>query len=357
MGVLEQMKEELALFGSGPSLEEMPRRTLRDKGLDGPSAAHRIEELHTPFNYAFLSCTTGSSALPGIVGVTPQELPDRIAAGRLALERAGLRRGDRLLISYPPLVSVFPREALDESGIAFSLIPRPSRDALLAALGTERPRAVLGESRFLRAALVDAGRLGVLDELPRGLIVIAAGSPMDGELAAEAARIPGAVVHDLYGCQEFGWLCLDGLPLRGDITLWDGGGTDARSQLLVGGLPTGDCFLTRTERDGTRRVLTATRLRAETETELTVTASRAADPVTVRRAARGILRCKARIVRVSPSLRCGAPETELLVSGPGGGEPLTLRGPEKTAMFDALLEAQMRYQREARADPVWNKPC
>ena len=356
MGVLEQMKEELLAFGSGPTLAEMPRRTLADKGLDGPSAAHRVEELHTPFNYAYLSCTTGSSALQNLVGVTPQELPARIAAGSCALERAGLRRGDRLLITYPPLVSVFSREALDASGIAFSFIPRPSRDALLAALGTERPRAVLGESRFLRAALVDAGRLGVLDELPRGLILIAAGSPMDGELAAEAARIPGAVVHDLYGCQEFGWLCLDGLPLRADLTLWDGGAADGRVHLLVGGLPTGDRFLTKTERGGTRRVLTPTRLRAETEPEITVTASRAADPVTVRRAARGILRCKAKIVRVSPSLRCGAPETELLVSQPGGAR-LTLRGPEKTAMFDALLEAQMCYQREARTDPVWNKPC
>lgn len=35
-----------------PSLQEMPRRTLEDKGIAGPTAAHVIEEIHTPLNGA-----------------------------------------------------------------------------------------------------------------------------------------------------------------------------------------------------------------------------------------------------------------------------------------------------------------
>ena len=33
-----------------PTLAEMPRRTLSDKGIAGPTAAHVIEEIHTPLN-------------------------------------------------------------------------------------------------------------------------------------------------------------------------------------------------------------------------------------------------------------------------------------------------------------------
>ena len=357
MGLLSQLQEELREFGSGPTLEEMPRCTLKDKGLDGPTAAHRIEEIHTPYNYAYLTCTTGSSAFQNLVGVTRQELPARIAAGKTALERAGLKPGDTLLITYPPLVSVFSREALDGFGVRVEFILRPSRDALLAALGSLKPAAVLGESSFLRAALVDAGRLGVLGELPENLILIAAGSPLDPELKTEAERIPGARVHDLYGCQEFGWLCLDGAPLREDVVLFDTGRADGRLCLLAGGLPTGDCFLTRERPDGSCVILTPTRRRAAQEPEVTVLASTAADPETVRRTARTILRGKAKIVRVSPDVHCRADATELLVTAPDTGAELRLQGPEKTALFDALLAAQMAYQREARTDPVWNKPC
>lgn len=357
MGLLTQMQEELADFGSGPTLSEMPRRTLADKLLDGPTAAHRIEEIHTPYNYAYITCTTGSSAFQNLVGVTPQELPARREAGKNALEKAGLRPGDCLLITYPPLVSVFSCGALDEFGLQVRFILRPSRDALLAALGTYRPAAVLGESSFLRAALVDAGRLGVTGELPENLILLAAGSPLDPELESEAARLRGARVHDLYGCQEFGWLCLDGEPLREDITLWDAGLADGSVLLLAGGLPTGDCFQVKRLPDGSMRILTPTRRRAMQEPEVSVLASTAADPETVRRAARSILRCKAKIVRVADTLRCRESATELLLSLPGVENTLNLRGPAATGLFDELLEAQKAYQREARADPVWNKPC
>ena len=68
-----------------PTLTEMPRRTLSDKGIAGPTAAHVIEEIHTPLNLALVTFTTGSSAFQNIVGVTQNELPLRIAAGRRVL--------------------------------------------------------------------------------------------------------------------------------------------------------------------------------------------------------------------------------------------------------------------------------
>ena len=63
-----------------PTLAEMPRRTLSDKGIAGPTAAHVIEEIHTPLNLALVTFTTGSSAFQNIVGVTQNELLLRSAA-------------------------------------------------------------------------------------------------------------------------------------------------------------------------------------------------------------------------------------------------------------------------------------
>jgi hypothetical protein len=45
-----------------------------DKGIAGPTAAHVIEEIHTPLNLALVTFTTGSSAFQNIVGVTQNEL-------------------------------------------------------------------------------------------------------------------------------------------------------------------------------------------------------------------------------------------------------------------------------------------
>ena len=352
---LKELGQHLLSFGSGPTLEEMPRSTLADKGLDGPTAAHRVEEIHAPFNYAYLTCTTGSSAFQNLVGVTWQELEAREAAGREALSRLGLDRGSKLLITYPPLVSVFSKRALDQAGIEVHFIPRPSRDALLVTLAGEQPHAVLGESTFLRAALVDAGRLGVLGQMPQQLTIIAAGSSMDPQLVEEATKLSGASVHDLYGCQEFGWLCLDGIPLRQDITLWDANLPDSRRLLLVGGLPTGDCFHTKTGLDGTTEVLTPTCQRIPVEPEVHILASTAEDLETVSRAARTILRIKAKILRVDEHCQCKAERTHLRVTIPGGGPSLEIIGPEKTRLFDDLLEAQRTYQRKQKTDPVWNK--
>ena len=356
MDQLDAMREMIRSFGSGPLLEEMPRNTLADKGIAGPTAAHRIEEIHTPLNFAYLTCTPGSSSFQNLVGITQAELPARVEAGKRALEMAGLKRGDTMVVTYPPLVNVFSRQALEEWGIQVRFICRPSRDALLVELCTPPVEAVLGESSFLRAALVDARRLGLWDRLPQNLKVIAAGTPLDPELSDTLAPLPGAVLHDLYGCQEFGWLVMDGVSLREDITLWDSDRPDGRRHLLVGGLPTGDCFLmgkNPLNPEGT--VLTQTGRRSQQEPEVTILSTTLADPGTAARVARSILRIKAKIVRISPQLQCGQPETVLEVGLPGQNDHLCLRGSVVTKAFDDLAEAQKQYQRQAKNDPVWSK--
>ena len=63
---MNSLLQEISLlvedFGSAPKLEEMPKRTLADKGIAGPTAAHVIEDVHTPLNLAYLTFTTGTSA-------------------------------------------------------------------------------------------------------------------------------------------------------------------------------------------------------------------------------------------------------------------------------------------------------
>ena len=117
MEPLAELRRTLLEYGTGPLLSEMPRRTLADKGIAGPTAAHYIEELHTPLNLAYVTFTTGTSAFQTPVGVTWQELPARSAAGIRALEWCGVPRGETLLVTYPPLVNVFSRNALEQAGV------------------------------------------------------------------------------------------------------------------------------------------------------------------------------------------------------------------------------------------------
>ena len=128
---MNSLLQEISLlvedFGSAPKLEEMPKRTLADKGIAGPTAAHVIEDVHTPLNLAYLTFTTGTSAFQNIVGVTYAELPARIRASVRILERAGLKRGDKLLVTYPPLVNVFSGQALKDFGLKWSFLVRSSR--------------------------------------------------------------------------------------------------------------------------------------------------------------------------------------------------------------------------------------
>lgn len=136
-----------------PTLAEMPRRTLSDKGIAGPTAAHVIEEIHTPLNLALVTFTTGSSAFQNIVGVTQNELLLRSAAGKRVLAECGVTAGQHMVVTYAPLVNVFTRQALDESGLHWSFLSRSCRDALLIALCRQQPDVVVGESSFLRATL------------------------------------------------------------------------------------------------------------------------------------------------------------------------------------------------------------
>lgn len=350
-----ELGKALLEYGAGPLLSEMPRRTLADKQIAGPTAAHVIEELHTPLNLAYVTFTTGTSAFQTPVGVTWQELPSRAAAGVRALERCGVPKGAELLVTYPPLVNVFSRRALDLHGVTARFIIRPSRDALLAAL-CSGARYVIGESAFLRATLRDARRLGLRQELPEGLVLIAAGTSLDPELMEEAARLPGAKVHDLYGCQEFGWLVLDGIPLREDLSFCPDPADGAYRHLVAGGLPTGDCFSMGAHLcDPRGSICTYTKRRTPVELETTLLAGSVSSRETALRTARTILRIKSRIVRVSPEYVCGAPQTKLSVGPPGGPAMLELEGPDSTLLLDELTQAQVQYQRQAKTDPVWRK--
>lgn len=346
-----------------PSLEEMPRRTLADKGIAGPTAAHVIEEVHAPLNLALLTFTTGSSAFQNIVGVTYSELPLRVAAGKRALAESDVTAGQLVLMTYAPLVNVFTRQALDESHLHWSFLSRSCRDALLIALCRQQPDVVVGESSFLRATLEQALKMGLIAHLPKTLTLITAGTPLDAELVSLAASL-GYKLHDLYGCQEFGWLALDGVPLRDDITLVaTPQGGDWR-EIIVGGLPTGDSFpLTASghlcNRQG--QIQTWKRRRTTPEFDMVVMATTAQHREIVEHTARTILRIKGRICRVAPRLQTGAAATHIrlwpvtLPDETPACKPIDIVGPQATAQFDALLEAQRMLQQQAKNDLAWSK--
>jgi hypothetical protein len=351
---INDLAEYVSNFQGAPTVDAMPRRTLSDKGIYGPTSAHIIEEVHTPLNLAYVTFTTGTSAFQNIVGVTWDEIPGRVEASARALKASGLKKGDTLLVSYPPLVNVFSKEALEEYGINWFFPDVSSRDALLLSLAQKRPDAVIGESSFLRACLEDARRLEITGELPEGLIIIAAGTPLDGALRETAAMTLRGKVHDLYGCQEFGWLALDGVPLRDDISLMEA--ENNFFDLIVGGLPSGDSFpLAGTGHccNPEGKILTYLRKRSTPEIEVTVLETTATAAETVQCLARTILRIKARIVRIAPGLTVGAEQTVLSL---GSTErPHIIKSREKTELFDTLLKSQLEYQRQSKTDPAWIK--
>lgn len=362
---LSELEFLVSSVKSAPLLEEMPTRRLVEKGIDGPTAAHVIEEIHTPLNFAYLSFTTGSSAFQNIVGVTYPELAERIEASRRAMRMCGIGAGQHMLVTYAPLVNVFCSAALKELGIEWSFLARSSRDALLLALCKKKPEVLLGESSFLRVTLSQAIELGLQAELPEKLCIITAGTPLDLDLLPLAQKL-GYEVHDLYGCQEFGWLTLDGIPLRDDIRLISSpAGADFR-EVAVGGLPMGDSFPYSDEGhicnpDG--HVLTYKRRRTHPEYEVVVKATTRGSRELIERTARTILRIKSRIVKVSKDLRLSAEENELhLVPSIVSGEedhcqnnPVIIKGSEATRMFDRMVEAQSALQLSAKTDPTWIK--
>lgn len=361
---LDELAELVESFGTAPTLSDMPRRTLADKGIAGPTAAHVIEEAHVPLNLAYVTFTTGSTSFQNIVGVTYQEIESRIAASRKAFERAGLERGTHALITYAPLANVFPAKAFADYGLTWEFLRRSSRDALILALCRGKHAMVVGESSFLRATLVDAASLGYTDLIPRDIVVFCAGTPLDLELLPEAGKY-GWKVHDLYGCQEFGWLALDGVPLRDDLSLAPSPLGGQYREIVVGGLPLADsCPYAESGHvcNPAGKIITYRRERTNPEYEMHVAATTFSNPTTVERTARTILRIKGRVVKIRPDLALGAPATVLhLVSGApviDGKVPvpaMILEGPEKTRFFDIMVQAQRDLQDNAKTDPTWTK--
>ncbi|MCW2307160.1 acyl carrier protein [Rhodobium gokarnense] len=360
---LKALEDAQDLFTGMPTLAEMPRRSLGDKGIAGPTAAHVIEEIHTPFNLAYLTFTTGSSAFQNIVGVTHAELPGRADVTRAVFKRLDCEGGTRMLVTYPPLVNVFSAQALTASEVEWTFLERSSRDALIIAACNRNPDIILGESSFLRASLEQAVSLGLKEEMPRYCVLLVAGTPLDEELLPIADAF-GYKVHDLYGCQEFGWLTLDGVPLRDDITMVPSPLGEPYQELVVGGLPMGDSFVVSPSghvcnRDG--HIITYRRERTHPEYEVFVTATPMSTGSTVDKASRTILRTKSRVVKVSPQLQTGAPATRLeLVPGivdPNADvvPPIVIEGPQSTRLFDVLVQAQVEVQRSAKTDPTWIK--
>ena len=360
MDIAEELVKLVREEGMGPLFSEMPRMTLEDKGIAGPTAAHRIEEVHTPLDLAYITFSTGSSSFQNLIGVTFPEMQARALAGRRMFEQMGIRKGSRVLFCYPPLINLFTPEVFKTLGFTPLFLERPSRDALLAEVIKEQPAAVFGEGSFLAAVIRDAEKLGLLEHFPHGLVLVAAGTPLPEDLPVEVQKLSKAELHDLYGCQEYGVLCLDGIPMRDDLSLLEDKTAEHRGaapyfHLLVGGLPTGDLFQTGTHRLSSKgRILTYTVRRTEHEPEITVTASTALGRETVVRAAKTIIRLKGHVVRVAKDVDLGVSNTVLLVREAGGGF-LTLEGPEKTEYFDSILTAQMEYQKYQKTDPVWNK--
>ncbi len=363
-GLIAEIASMVNEFGSAPTFAEMPRKTLADKGIAGPTAAHTIEEVHAPLNLAYLTFTTGSSAFQNIVGITFAEMPRRVKASITALERAGLKPGDKVLVTYPPLVNVFSGEAFRQYGLEWRFLVRSSRDAFLAALYEFQPKAVVGESAFIRAALEDARRMGVADELPKDIELLTAGTPLDLELLPVAKSVLNAQVHDLYGCQEFGWLCMDGVPVRDDIELVKLPSNKGQNmfELVVGGLPMGDSFPISNSGhvcNSNGKIITYRRERTYPEYEVIVKATTLTSTVTLGRVARSILRIKGRVVKISPDVVTGADHTVLELRpdyiSAGVQDGIIIEGPEKTGFFDDMVQAQIDYQQKAKADPTWTK--
>lgn len=362
--LLSEISGMVHQFGSAPTFSEMPRRKLEEKGIAGPTAAHVIEEIHTPLNFAYLTFTTGSSAFQNIVGITHAELKKREVASVKALTMAGVEKGNKILCTYPPLVNVFWGEALQRYGVEWSFLVRSSRDAFLAALYEMNPDVVLGESSFIRAALEDAIHLGVAHELPQNIIILTAGTPLDLELIPIAEKVLNAKVHDLYGCQEFGWLALDGIPVRDDLTLVSKPNSENKDffEVVVGGLPMGDSFpISETGHvcNPKGKIITYRRRRSYPEMEVIVKQTTLNSKVTLERVARSILRIKSRIVKVDPQVVTGADTTVLhLIPDPFlkiDSSPVIIEGPVATGFFDDLVKAQIEYQQNGKADPVWKK--
>mgnify|MGYP007079298773 FL=1 len=147
-----------------------------------------------------------------------------------------------------------------------------------------------------------------------------AGTPLDLELLPVAQELLQAEVHDLYGCQEIGWLAMDGIPVRDDIELTPAAirGGQQYYELIAGGLPMGDSFPCSESGhvcNKAGKIITYRRERTYPEYEVIVKATTLASAVTLNRVARSILRIKGRIVKVSPEVQVNAEQTIIGTAG------------------------------------------
>lgn len=337
-----------------------PRLSLSDKGIDGVTASHWIEEVHTPGNIAFVTFSTGTSSIQNVIGVLPQELAARTAASRRALDLADVGEGAKIIVTYPPLVNLFPVEALRERSIDVVFPKRPSRDALISSMIKNEPDAVIGESSFLLAAMRDADKLSLGDAFSERVKIFAAGTPLVIDLV-DRCRERGIEVHDLYGCQEFGWLALDGRPLRNDVTA--ARASDSEYEVIVGGLPTGDIMPVSDAghvccREG--RFITYRRRRCNRRSAVVIMETTLASVESASRIAEAVVRLKGRIAIMSPSIVVGADRTVLEIrelSDEGESERCAhvVEGPRDTELFDSIASAQAVYQADHKGSAVWKR--
>ncbi|MHC1605200.1 MAG: acyl carrier protein [Candidatus Methanofastidiosia archaeon] len=360
----KDLKESVTLYSTVPSFDEMQRRTLADKGINGPTAAHIIEEVHTPLNYAYITFTTGTTAWQNIVGITPHEKEYRKNVGINALRMAGVKKGDNALFCYPPLLNAITRDALEDLGVSWMFLTKSSRDSFLMDVYYKEPNIIFGESTFLKVALQDAIKLDVADALPHVDIVNCIGTPLDLDAVEVIRDVLGAHVNDIYGNQEFGWITKNGKPMREDISFIPSKvGKDYR-ETVVGGLPTGDSFPVVSsghllDREG--KVVTYMRRRTLPDYEVYVRETTLNAKETVERACRTILRIKSKVVKVPDDIVLDADRTvlelkpALIPRDYDKEEPIIIKGPVKTKMFDLLVQAQLDYQTLSVKDPCWVK--
>lgn len=363
---IKNLKVMVEEFNTAPTIESMPKRSLIDKGINGPTAAHVIEEVHTPLNLAYLTFTTGSTAFQNIVGVTINEIDDRIKATQNLFKITNIPEKAKILFTYAPLVNLFPNIALEVMGTDNVFMHNSSRDAFLLALLENDIDVVIGESSFIRAALIDANRMNYSSSIPRDIILLVAGTPLDDQLISECSQY-GWQVHDLYGCQEFGWLVVDGIPLREDISLVTSPLGGEYKELIVGGLPTADSFIvSETEKghilNSSGKIITYRRKRTNPEFEVYVKETTLSSVDSIDRVARTILRIKSRVVKVSPNVKTSALETVLElrpqileIRADLTPIPIKINGTQKTKLFDDLQQAQLDLQQSSKTDNTWIK--
>ena len=341
----------------------MSKRTLSDKGINGPTAAHVIEEVHTPLNYAYITFTTGTTAWQNIVGITPNEKEYRKNVGKNALKMAGVKSGDKAMFCYPPLLNAITNEALLDMGVEWEFLTKSSRDSFLMDIYYKEPNVIFGESSFIKVALQDALRLDIAKDLPQIDIVNCIGTPLDLEAVELIKKVLNARVNDIYGTQEFGWIAMNGKPVREDIAFVKSNVGKEYKETVIGGLPSGDSFpIVESGHvlDKEGKMITYNRKRTMPDYEIYVKETTVNAKQTIERACRSIMRIKSKVAKVPDDVILESDRTVLellpsIIPKDYDEDPIFVEGPENTKLFDLLVQAQLDYQTLSVKDPCWTK--